>query len=168
MMRRAAIFLATGAFSGLSPLAPGTAGSLCAFVVLLWVPSYASLAFAAWTAGLLIAGVWAAAEAERHYRQDDAQQIVIDEIAGMLVSVLLLPATIKTAVAAFVFFRIFDIWKPFPVRQAERISVLFGRTGMSLPGLFRLSGGMGVMLDDVVAGIYANLCIRLLYFFSVM
>jgi phosphatidylglycerophosphatase A len=162
LLKKAAIFLATGAYSGLSPVAPGTAGSLVALFLLLLVPSFQGFAFFTALIVLFVLGVWAASEAERFYKQDDAQQIVIDEIAGMMVSVLWLPTGWKTCLLAFVLFRIFDIAKPFPAKQAEKVSSLPGKFGIDSPLVFRYSGGLGVMLDDVVAGIYANVCLRII------
>ena len=83
-------------------------------------------------------GVWAASRAERAIGTKDPGAIVIDEVAGMLLSVLLLPPTIPVLVTAFLLFRLFDIWKPFPARQSQV-----------------LVGGLGVMVDDVIAGAYA-------------
>lgn len=160
-MKKIAIFFATGAYAGLSPIAPGTAGSILACVVLLFIPSFQSALFFGIFIIVFIAGTWAASEAERFYQKEDAQQIVIDEIAGMVVSVLWLPTGWKTCLLALVLFRIFDIAKPFPVRQAEKIGNLLSKSGIESPFISRFSGGLGVMLDDVLAGIYANVCVRI-------
>ncbi len=164
-MRRTAIFLATGAYTGFAPVAPGTAGSLLAAAVLMLLPEFATPMFGLATVGLLLVGVWAASEGERHFHQTDAPQVVIDEIVGMMVSVLWLPAGWLTVALALLWFRIFDILKPFPVRQAENGGALLGRVGLNSPRLFHLAGGVGVMLDDVVAGIYANLAVRVCLYF---
>jgi phosphatidylglycerophosphatase A len=84
------------------------------------------------------AGIWASGRAERAMGAKDPGVIVIDEVAGMLLSVLLLPRTIPVLLAAFVLFRVFDVWKPFPARTSQH-----------------LPGGWGVMVDDLVAGAYA-------------
>lgn len=160
-MRRAALFLATGAYSGLAPIAPGTAGSLVTGVALLFVSDFKNPYFLLCTALLLSVGIWAAAEAEAHYKRTDAPQVVIDEIVGMLVSVAFLPATLMTVAIAFVCFRLFDIAKPFPIRQAESVGELLGPLAHGSPRWFALAGGLGVMLDDVIAGVYANLATRL-------
>ncbi len=161
-MRKTAIFLATGAFTGLAPFAPGTAGSLLASIILLFLSSFSHPGYAIAVFSVLLIGIWASAEAERYYKVEDAPQVVIDEIAGMMISVALLPAGWKTVAIAFVFFRIFDIAKPFPVRQAERAGDVVGKLGYDSQRLFQLAGGVGVMMDDVVAGLYANIATRVL------
>jgi phosphatidylglycerophosphatase A len=85
-----------------------------------------------------LVGIWAGSRVERTIDAKDPGIIVIDEVAGMLVSVLFLPRTIPVLVTAFLLFRLFDIWKPFPARQFQE-----------------LHGGLGVMLDDLIAGAYA-------------
>ena len=91
-----------------------------------------------------VAGVAAASAAEARYRRRDPGLVVIDEVAGMLVTFLVVPVEFTGAVVGFVLFRLFDIVKPFPARQAER-----------------LPGGWGVMADDLVAGVYAQVLLRL-------
>ena len=145
-MRKLVLFVATGAGSGYSPLASGTAGSLVGLA--LWVPllrlpapGYAAAALA--VCGL---GVWAAQRAEALFGHKDDGRITIDEVAGMLLALAFLPARADVAVVGFLLFRVFDIWKPPPARAAER-----------------LGGGLGVMADDVVAAVYANLAGQLLW-----
>lgn len=145
-------FLATGAYLGYAPFAPGTVGSLgCAVLVWFVVPqvtpassplaiSVAVLSTLAFTA----LAVWSADLAERKFGHDSSR-IVIDEYAGFLFSVLLLPKSLYVFAVAFVLFRALDIVKPFPARRAE-----------SLPG------GAGIVLDDVVAGIYTNILLRVM------
>lgn len=145
-------FVATGAFLGYAPFAPGTVGALgCA--VLLWYllpeilpgASFASIALLTLSTLAFVAlAIWASDRAERRFGKD-ASRIVIDEYAGMLIAVLLLPKTLTVYAVAFVLFRIFDILKPFPAGRAE-----------SLPG------GTGIVMDDVVAGIYANALVRIM------
>lgn len=88
--------------------------------------------------GVIALGVWAAGEAERALAAKDPGAIVVDEVAGMTLSVLALPLTPAVLVAGFVLFRVFDVLKPFPANVAQR-----------------LPGGVGVMIDDVIAGVYA-------------
>ena len=83
-------------------------------------------------------GIWAASRVERVVGTKDPGIIVIDEVAGMLLSVLTLPRTIPVLITAFVLFRLFDIWKPFPARESQS-----------------LTGGLGVIVDDLIAGLYA-------------
>lgn len=162
-MKRTAIFLATGAYAGLAPVAPGTAGSLVASVALLLVSDFYHPYFFLATIFLLILGIWAASVAEGHYKTLDAPQVVIDEMVGMLISVWFLPATWSVVAIAFFFFRAFDIVKPFPARRAEQAGVWLAKYIQNSPRLFSLAGGLGVMLDDVIAGIYANLATRVVW-----
>lgn len=131
-----ALLVATAGGIGYSPVAPGTLGSLLA-LLLLWVLPFSSLG---WALVLLIVvgfGTWAAGRAERVLGRKDPSAIVIDEIAGMFLSMFALPRSLRLLLAAFVVFRLLDILKPFPIRQSQA-----------------LSGGLGVMLDDLIAGAY--------------
>lgn len=137
-------FFATACFSGHLPLAPGTWGALLTLgLAYLFLPSYwlwqLSVIFA-----IFLSGVWASTEAEKFYGHD-GRPIVIDEVLGMLVALFLLPPSLLLYPVAFVLFRFFDIVKPPPSRRLE-----------SLPG------GWGVMMDDLIAGIYAFVSMRLL------
>ena len=98
------------------------------------------------TIGIALLGLWAADRAEQIFETKDDGRITIDEIAGQFVSLLWLPLRPEVWLAGFLLFRLFDIWKPPPVRAAER-----------------MAGGAGVMLDDLLAGLYANLCGQLLW-----
>jgi phosphatidylglycerophosphatase A len=136
------IALATALGAGYMPIAPGTLGS--AVGLLLWF----LLPAPAWTQLLAIAlvmaaGTWSAGVAERHFGRHDPGQVVIDEVAGMLITLFLIPAGWFSAAVGFLLFRAADIVKPFPARRFER-----------------LPGGLGIMADDVMAGIYANLALR--------
>jgi phosphatidylglycerophosphatase A len=93
---------------------------------------------------VVAAGIWSASIAERHFGRTDPGEVVIDEVAGMLVTLFLNPVGWVGAVVGFLLFRAGDIVKPFPARRLER-----------------LHGGFGIMADDVMAGIYANLALRL-------
>ncbi len=134
---------ATGLFSGYSPFASGTAGSLVA-IALYWIPGFESLmVIGLVTISAFVLGIPAAGIMERRYGHDPSQ-VTVDELVGMWISLILLPKTLIAAVSAFFFFRIFDIAKPFPARRFDNIH-----------------GGFGIMMDDVVAGIYANLAAHL-------
>jgi len=130
------------------PVASGTAGSL---LVLPLLPSLATLrdrqpvlALAA-VAGAIVVAMWAAGRAETILGGHDHGCIVIDEVAGMLVAGLLVPATWLAAALAFACFRLFDVWKPFPIGVVDR----------------RVRGGLGVVGDDLIAGLYAGIAARL-------
>ncbi len=145
-MRKLVLFLATGAGSGYAPIAPGTAGSgvglvLYAVFCRLSTPGYL-LAVTATTA----VSIWAADRAERIFGRKDDGRITADEISGMLVSLIALPVRLEVALTGFFLFRLFDIWKPPPARQLERHH-----------------GGLAVVADDLVAGLYANLVGQILW-----
>jgi phosphatidylglycerophosphatase A len=118
-------------------VAPGTVGSLVTLVI-VWLVPFNTAALAYTLIGVTVIGIWAAHRVETALGKKDPALIVIDEVAGMLLSVLLLPRTIPVLFSAFLLFRLFDIWKPFPAHESQA-----------------LSGGLGVMLDDLIAGIYA-------------
>ena len=118
-------------------MASGTVGSLVTLIA-LWLIPFTTLALLVTLATVTLVGIWAGSRVERAIDAKDPGIIVIDEVAGMLVSVLFLPRTIPVLVTAFLLFRLFDIWKPFPARQFQD-----------------LHGGVGVMLDDLIAGAYA-------------
>lgn len=145
-MTRFAVFVATFAYSGYFPFAPGTVGSAAGLLVYLIVWWSGSLAV---EAGLILvlfaAGVWAGTTAERYFGGIDPGPIVIDEVVGMLITLAFVPVGLSGAAAGFVLFRIFDVIKPFPAGRLER-----------------LHGGLGVMADDAMAAIYANAALRVL------
>ena len=144
-MSRVALFIATAGYVGLAPVAPGTWGSAVGVCLLLLVRMTGGAVAEALLLGVvLVVGVWSSTMAERRYGRRDPGAIVIDEIAGMLIALFWLPVAWPGLVAGFLAFRIFDIVKPFPARAAER-----------------LPAGWGVMADDVVAGLYAYVTLRL-------
>jgi len=147
-MRIFILAIATGGGSGYAPMASGTFGS--AVGLLVWLGLVAAnlgpLAYAFALLVVVLVGIWAADRAQTIFRRHDDGRITIDEVAGMLLSLFWLPARPEVVVVAFLLFRLFDIWKPAPARAAER-----------------LPGGLGVMADDLVAGIYANLGGQLLW-----
>ena len=150
-MRGLILFLATGFYSGYSPFAPGTAGSVVG-LVLAWgvtVPLERRLPFAALAviAALFAVGCWLSERAEKLLNQQDSSHIVIDEIVGMALTMYLCPAASWIAFGAgFALFRLFDILKPEPAGLIDR----------------RMRGGVAVMLDDMVAAMYANLVLHAL------
>src|SRR5579862_2714495 len=139
-----AIWIATAGGAGYFPIAPGTAGSLVGVALVVglgFLPlrGFAARAvLAAASLVLFVIGVWAAGEAEKFFGRIDPGQVVIDEVVGQMLTLLLIPhATWKWLLGGFLLFRAFDIVKPFPARQAERIP-----------------RGWGIMVDDVIAGLY--------------
>jgi phosphatidylglycerophosphatase A len=140
------MFLATGCKSGYFPVAPGTAGSLAALVpcgLMSLLPLSVSAVF---LIAFIVLSIWAAEQAESLAGQKDPGCIVIDEFAGMMVTLLGIQFTWQSALAGFIVFRILDIVKPFPIRYLEQA----------------IPGGAGIVLDDVAAGIAAHLVLRLL------
>ena len=136
-------FLAFGLGTGLSPVAPGTVGSLLG-VALAWVMAPASLAVqGAVAVAVIVAGVWLCGESARRIGVHDHSGIVWDEIAGMYLVLLWFPATWLTWGLGFALFRLFDIWKPWPISDLDH----------------RLRGGLGIMLDDLAAALYAASCL---------
>lgn len=148
-MKKLAVFIATGGGAGYSPWAPGTAGSLVGILPALLLSHVGLWGGLGLIVAVTLVGVWASALAERHFVRKDASPIVIDEIAGQMITLWLVPLSVGYVVAGFLLFRIFDIFKPFPARQLQD----------------RLPGGWGVMMDDVAAGIYANLCLQAAFWF---
>ncbi len=146
MTGRLAVAVSSAGYCGFFPLAPGTVGSAVGLVV--WAAVRASgggtAAELAVAAALLLVGAWAATEAERHLGTTDPGPVVIDEVMGMCVTMVAAPFTWPAALLGFVLFRAFDIVKPPPARQLER-----------------LHGGWGIMLDDLAAGIYAWLVLAM-------
>lgn len=137
-------FLAFGFGSGLSPKAPGTVGTLAAipgYLLLMELPTAGYL-----LAVLLIslAGIWICGESSRRLGVHDHGGIVWDEFAGFLLTMTAAPQGWGWIVLGFVLFRVFDIWKPWPIRVVDR----------------QLHGGLGIMLDDILAGIYAWLLLQ--------
>jgi phosphatidylglycerophosphatase A len=135
--------VAFGFGAGLARRGPGTAGSLLAilpaWLVLGWPLSWRIGVVVA----LFLAGVWICGESARRLATHDYPGIVFDEIVGMLATCLVLPNRPAWLLAAFLLFRLFDIWKPWPVRELDH----------------RLAGGLGIMLDDLMAAVYAAACL---------
>ena len=145
-MRNPSIFIATCGYVGYVPVAPGTAGSIAGLALYgaarMLGGTYVEIGL---LAVVLAVGVWSSSASERHFGKTDPGVVVIDEVAGMLITLLGLGVTWSGALVGFLAFRFFDVVKPFPARRAER-----------------LRSGWGVMADDVVAGVYAHLALRFL------
>ena len=145
-MNAVAMILATAGYVGYFPIAPGTAGSLAGLAVFALVRWIGIPAVEIGTiAAVLVLGIWSASVAERRLNLKDPGPVVIDEVLGMLMTLALLPVSATGVIVGFVLFRFFDVIKPYPAGRLER-----------------LHGGLGIMLDDAVAGLYAYASLRLL------
>lgn len=143
-MTRLAVFVATVGYCGYFPVAPGTVGSVAGLAVYFAVRWTQSPVVEAAAIVLLFAiGVWAGTTAERYFGGIDPGPIVIDEVVGMLITLAFVPVGLSGAIAAFFLFRLFDVIKPFPAGRFEK-----------------LHGGLGVMADDAMAAVYANITLR--------
>ena len=137
-----ALSIATALGAGCAPIAPGTVGS--AVGLLLWAVLPASIAVqAAAIVILFAAGCWSGGVAERYFGRTDPGQVVMDEVVGMLITLFLNPVGWAGALGGFLLFRIADVIKPYPANRLES-----------------LHGGLGVMADDAMAAVYANLALR--------
>lgn len=143
-MSRIAVVIATCVFIGYIPFAPGTFGSIPG-LVLGAVLQRAAPGWALWAAVVVLTliGIWAATAAEQHFGHKDPGPVVIDEVVGMMITMGGLPLGPLGWFAAFVVFRACDVIKPFPARQMER-----------------LPRGVGVMMDDVLAGVWGYVIMR--------
>jgi phosphatidylglycerophosphatase A len=147
VLTRLAVVVCTFGYIGYFPVAPGTAGSVAGLVVyalLRWLKAPPAV-----DAGLIALlfgiGVWSGTHAERYFGSTDPGPGVIDEVVGMLITLFLLPATWGIVIAGFFVFRVLDVIKPFPARRFESFH-----------------GGMGMMADDVMSALYANVALRIL------
>ena len=149
-MRRFAVFVCSFGYVGFFPVAPGTAGSAAG--VVLWV-ILRQLGFMQFELPLAVAmfalGVWLGTAAEKALGSIDPGPVVLDEVMGMLVTVAFIPVNWVGLALGFVIFRALDVWKPFPAARLER-----------------LPGGLGMMADDAMAGIYANVLLQAAYYLA--
>jgi phosphatidylglycerophosphatase A len=143
-MNRLAVLLATSLGAGYFPVAPGTAGSAVGVVIYLLTRHRSAPEQIGLLAIISVIGVWAATVAARHFGRDDPGPVVIDEVAGQLLTLLLTGVGAGGAIVGFFVFRVLDIFKPWPARRLES-----------------LHGGLGIMADDLMVAIYGNLLIRL-------
>lgn len=138
--------MATGCYVGFSPLIPGTMGTLVAIPIYLFLTRLPVLHSLGILLGSICIAIWASDGAEVLLQSRDCRHIVIDEMVGFLVAMFMVPPTLRDVLLGFFLFRGFDIVKPFPIRALEE----------------RVRGGYGVVLDDIIAGIYSNLVIHVL------
>ena len=142
-MRHLINFLATGCFVGKIPIAPGTAGTVVGVLLYLLIWPLPPILYVVTTVTFIFFAVWVSTKAQEIYGEQDPREVVIDEIAGFLVTMAFHKYDVSLIIGGFILFRIFDIVKPFPLRWIER----------------RFLSGWGIVLDDVAAGIYANVAL---------
>ncbi len=146
-MRHLITFLATGCCIGKVPFAPGTAGTIVGVLLYLLLEPLSHFMYAVTVIAFIFMASWVATRAQDILSEQDPQEVVIDEVAGFLVTMAFHRSDIWMLLGGFVIFRVFDIVKPFPIRWIER----------------RFLSGWGIVLDDVAAGVYANIA---LWFFG--
>lgn len=134
--------ISTFFYAGFFPLIPGTFASLVG-IFLFYLVKDNTVSYISLTLVLLAVGFWASNEAEKLFNKKDASVIVIDEVAGMLLSLIFIPYDIRLVIAGFFLFRIFDTLKPYPACSLQK-----------------LKGGLGVMSDDIVAALYTNIVLQ--------
>ncbi len=138
------VFLSTGAFSGYAPVMPGTAGTVAGVFFYLLLSHFHLPVYLLLTVLFIFFSILISDKAEHVFSKKDPPEVVIDEIAGYLITMATFSSEWKYVIGGFVLFRIMDVFKPFP---ANRINE-------------KVKGGCGIVLDDVVAGVYANLCLQ--------
>lgn len=142
-------FLATWFYTGYSPYAPGTAGTAGGMVLYVFVLSGVTpVMYIVSSLFITAVAIAVSSEVARQTEENDPQKIVIDEVAGYMIAMAFIPYDIFYAIAGFFLFRFFDIIKPFPCRMLER-----------------LRGGYGIVLDDVGAGVWTNICLHIVYIY---
>jgi phosphatidylglycerophosphatase A len=147
LARELILFIAQGAYAGKFPVAPGTAGTLVGVLIQYAIRNASLLLYISITLLLCIVGTWAAGKAEIILGRKDSPSIVIDEIAGFLIAMFMVPSGWGYVAAGFALFRLFDIIKPWPLHSLQAVH-----------------GGLGIMIDDIGAGIYANIVLQLAAF----
>ena len=149
LKQKSVLFLATGCFIGNISFAPGTFGSILGLPLCFFLSKINLLIAVFLTVIFIFFAIWIAHKAEKILNTEDPGCIVIDEIVGILVTFTGLPFNIISVIFGFLIFRALDIWKPYPISWMER----------------HLSGGAGIVMDDVAAGIFSNLLLRGIIFF---
>jgi phosphatidylglycerophosphatase A len=149
-MNRFFLLLATGFGVGYSPVAPGTLGTLVVIPVYYFLSENPSPLYEITLISFFFLSVWISENAEIFFGKKDDQRIVVDEMMGFLITMLWIPKTTRFILIGFFLFRLFDILKPFPIHRLER----------------SLKGGWGVVLDDVMAGVYGNIILQIISYFT--
>jgi phosphatidylglycerophosphatase A len=143
-MHRFGLLIATCGYLGYVPYAPGTFGSAAGLLIFLALRDVGSTAVEiAAILVLFVIGVWSGTIAEHHFGSIDPRPVVLDEVVGMLITLVLLPVNMFGAILGFVVFRALDVVKPWPAARLEA-----------------LPGGLGVMADDGMAAVYSNLVMQ--------
>ena len=145
-MKHFILMFATGFGAGYSPIAPGTLGTLLAIPIYYFLSEMSSPLYELTLITFFFLSSWISGRAQQYFGKTDDQRIVIDEMMGFFITMLWVPKTPLFILAGFILFRFFDILKPFPIRRFEKAR-----------------GGFGVVLDDVMAGVYANIILHVLY-----
>jgi phosphatidylglycerophosphatase A len=148
-MKHFFLFIAAGFGAGYAPIAPGTAGTLVAIPIFLVLSSIPFPLYELTVLTFFFLASWISGEAQKDWGRRDHPRIVIDEIVGFLITMLWLPKTTLFIILGFFLFRFFDIAKPPPIRLTERVK-----------------GGYGVVLDDVLAGVYSNIILQIISYFA--
>jgi phosphatidylglycerophosphatase A len=141
---RLSILISSFFYLGYSPVAPGTVGTLGAVILYYVISGFSNLFYLFFIIALIIFSVWVSEIARIRLGDSDPNSIVIDEVCGFLVTMILIPPNMINIAMGFLLFRFFDILKPPPIRMSEK-----------------LSGGLGIVADDVLAGIYANILLQI-------
>jgi phosphatidylglycerophosphatase A len=140
------LFFALGGYSGKSPVSPGTAGTLCA-VPFVFAVSFIPLGFTAvFISFFILFSVYVSDKASEILKNEDPKEVVIDEFAGFMIAMSGVEISLLSFVYGFLLFRFFDILKPWPIKKAEKT----------------FKGGSGIVFDDIIAGIFANIILRLI------
>ena len=141
-------FLAFGFGSGLSPFAPGTAGTLAVIPIYLLLQTLNIIPYVVVICLICLAGIWICEQSSKKLGVHDHSGIVWDEFAGYLITMIAAPQGWLWIAIGFILFRIFDIWKPWPIRVVDK----------------QIGGGFGIMLDDIIAGVFALISLQILFF----
>ncbi len=145
---KTALIMGTWFGSGTIPFASGTFGTVAAVPMVALSSVFSPASSALFLAIFTCCAIWSSHVVQRLLNKADPPEVVIDEVAGFLLTMLFVPLSLRTLLIGFLFFRLFDIFKPWPARSAEK-----------------LHGGLGIVADDLVAGLYANLCLRVFLYF---
>lgn len=144
LLDKLALILSSCFGFGLIPVAQGTFGTLAGIPLAMALAHVGPMAAAYLLFFFVLLSIWTSGRSARALEKDDPAEVVIDETAGLLLTLFLLPATGFNLCLGFILFRLFDILKPFPIRRLEKVE-----------------GGAGIVLDDLLAGVYGNVCLRL-------